>query len=536
MTNKLIYFAISSLFGIVYVSSDFSKHFLIILIILLVLISNKNVKIGISCTVTFMLFSALFYYVDSNNVSKLVGGSSTFTGRITSTPIIDGDRLKFNFQLTSGEKLYVTYKIQSEQEKERLTKLKSRTTCHFQGKLNSPNEARNFNSFDFRKYLYWQKIHWVVSPTSFSMGNCKWYQLNTIGSIQYQRDIALDIIKKELPSPLNGFVQALVLGERDLINEDVISAYQELGLIHLLAISGMHVGLICSFVYLVLVRFGMTREKAVLSIFIFLPIYVMLAGSSPSVIRAAIMTFLVLIKIRFRSFPFSLLDLLSVAFMCMILFNPYYVFNVGFQLSFTVSFSLIVSSQTILLKVTNPVQRLIVVSFIAQISSLPLILYHFHQFSILSIILNLIFIPLITLFILPICIILFLLILIKFPFVYIIAQVVNKTLYLLNLIAVYFVDRNGHVLVLGKPNLFLIILYIGVVVFTLASLEKKVKFSLMGFIPLLFILILHWNSPYFDSKGEITVIDVGQGDSFLIELPFRKGVYLIDTGDRKSVV
>ncbi|MFZ3588223.1 DNA internalization-related competence protein ComEC/Rec2 [Bacillus sp. DJP31] len=532
MNNKWVYIAFSSLLGIMFVSFNLSLILLLFALIVVCFILQRDIKIGIGFIVAFILFGYNFYFHESTNVSKLTEGTSSFTGKIITTPTINGDSLRFNFELASGEKLYFTYKIQTEQEKNGLLRLKSRTICSFEGELKPPQEARNYNSFDFKKYLYWQKVHWMVSPSSFSMSSCKNRRMTLIDHINHQRDTALNSIEQNMPSPLNGFVQALIFGGRGLIEEDVLIAYQELGLIHLLAISGMHVSLICAFVYLGLVRMGLTKEKVMIFMMILLPVYGVLAGGSPSVIRAAIMTFLVLLKIRYRTFPLSTLDLISLAFIVMVFYNPFYVFNVGFQLSFAVTLALIISSQTILLKLTNPILTLIVASTIAQISSLPLLIYHFYQFSLLSTLLNLIYIPLITFIILPICILLFFLLLVDFPFLNIISTEFNTVLNIINQIAVYISDFDWHVLVLGKPPLFITCLYLVAILFTFVCWERRKKFHLFPFVPIILVILLHFAFPYMNPRGEVTIIDVGQGDSILIELPYRRGVYLIDTGGR----
>jgi competence protein ComEC len=214
----------------------------------------------------------------------------------------------------------------------------------------------------------------------------------------------------------------------------------------------------------------------------------------------------------------------------MAFYNPYYVFNVGFQLSFAVSLALILSSQTVLAKLNHPLTQLIAASTIAQISSTPLILYHFYQFSFLSIPLNLLYVPLLTLVILPLCFFIYIMVLWNFPFVPLLSTASNGLVNSMNNFAVYIASHDWHVIVLGKPNILISSLYIVTILITFIRLEQGKPFTLTSFIPLACALSFHWFAPYLNQSGEITIIDVGQGESILIELPFRKGVYLIDTG------
>jgi competence protein ComEC len=449
-------------------------------------------------------------------------------------PAINGDQLRFTFQTDKGEKLYFTFKMNTEEQKESLSMLKNRTSCEFQGQLRIPEASRNFYQFDFKRYLYWNHIHWMVSPTSFSLSNCEDGQVTYLDLVHRGRDHSLQFIENYFPTPLNGFVQALLFGDRALLEEDTLNSYQNLGLIHLLAISGMHVSLICSFVYFLAVRAGVTKEKVIFFMMLLLPFYVLIAGSTPSVIRAAIMTFLVLFKIRFRSFPLTSLDLISIAFIFMVFFNPYYVFQAGFQLSFTVTLALILSSQTILQKYSHPLIQLTVASTISQISSLPIVLYHFYQFSLLSIPLNLIYIPVLTFIVLPLCFLLFFIQFLTPTLGSFLLPLTNDFLKMINMLAIIVAEYDWQLLVLGRPSSIMLFLYILVSLYTFIAWERRQKRILVICIPMITLLCLHWILPYLSSEGEITIIDVGQGDSILIQLPYRKEVYLIDTGGTVS--
>ena len=101
------------------------------------------------------------------------------------------------------------------------------------------------------------------------------------------------------------------------------------------------------------------------------------------------MSMLMLISIKIQR-KILLVDSISLAFMSMLLFKPYYLFDVGFQLSFAVSFALILSSQTILPRFHSSFSQLMAVSAIAQVSSLPLLLYYFYGVSLLSLPLNMV--------------------------------------------------------------------------------------------------------------------------------------------------
>ncbi|MBM7660768.1 competence protein ComEC [Bacillus mesophilus] len=532
MKNRWFYIAVSCTLGITFVSQHYSIVLFSITLVAFTLIILREKLLGVGCVLTFMI-SGLFYYIyDTHNVTKLNPETNYFIGKAITDPSINGDRFTVHIKLANKEKLRVSYKLKNEEEKNILTSVENRSTCRFYAKLEKPVPARNFYSFDFKQYLFHRKIHWIATPPSANSIQCLQQASNIQDTLFRFREDALNQIDAFLPSPLDGFVQALVFGGRANVDRDVLTAYQELGLIHLLAISGMHIGLISASVFFCLVRFGLTKEKAILLIMVLLPIYTILAGAAPSVVRAGIMTFLVLLKVRFKSIPFTSLDLISLAFLFMVIVNPYYMFDVGFQLSFSVSLALILSSQTILLKVTNPIVQMLLVSTIAQISSTPLILFHFYQFSLISIPLNLIYVPVITFIVLPICIFVYVTLKWDLPLQSSLISFSNDFLLYLNKFAITMTNLNHHILVLGKPNFYMLGLYIAAVIITFILLEKKINWT--SFIPIVVVMFFHFFLPYIHYKGEVTMIDVGQGDSILIEIPFRKEVYLIDTGGTVS--
>ncbi|KAA0549344.1 DNA internalization-related competence protein ComEC/Rec2 [Bacillus sp. BGMRC 2118] len=529
MQNQWIYLACFSLFGIVFIHLR-SLLLLIVLLFLLVYLSFKNRKLAIACCVLFLGFSIYYHLVNKENRTSISNTQNYFQGKIVSRPVINGDQLRFIFKLEQGEKLYFTYKLQSEEEKEHFSLLPPRQFCEFKGHVTPPKEVRNDYSFDFKQYLFRQHIHWTVEPESFSMTQCTDEEINMLDSIHVRRHSSLTFIESYFPTPLNGFIQALLFGERGLLEEDTLKSYQDLGLVHLLAISGMHVSLLCAAAYILLVRIGMTKEKTIYTLMLLLPIYVIFAGGAPSVIRAAIMTFLLLFKLRFRNFPLAALDLISLAFLLMVIKNPYYVFQAGFQLSFIVTLSLILSSKTILQRYSSSVAQMLSSSVVAQISSLPFVLYHFYQFSILSTPLNILYIPIITFIVLPMSMILFFISMISAEITDYILPLSNEFLLLINKGANLIADSKWQLLVLGRPSGILLFIYAIVIILTFVLWEKNQLKLKKTFFPLILLLSLHWFHPYLSPKGEVTFIDVGQGDSILLELPFRKGVYLIDTG------
>src|SRR5690606_17195937 len=120
-------------------------------------------------------------------------------------------------------------------------------------------------------------------------------------------------LREHFPENTAPLAAALLFGESDLMEENVLESYQKLGIVHLLAISGGHVAMIVGLLFLICIRLGLSREKAIDFLILFLPCYALLTGAAPSVNRAVLMLLFILIAKKMRT---SLLthDVISIVF------------------------------------------------------------------------------------------------------------------------------------------------------------------------------------------------------------------------------
>jgi competence protein ComEC len=478
-------------------------------------------------SIFFMIYASSLNQVRS---SQIPANSTDFMGKITSLPSIDGNRLSFQLTHSSGEKLQLYYTIQMEREQQKLTHLTYGMLCTFSGELREPGTSRNFYDFNYKKYLYQQNIHWIVSPQTLSLANCQNSSLNAIDYLQRFRGDNVRYVEKAYPPEISGVVNALLFGYRDGINEELLKSYQTLGLIHLLAVSGLHVGIIIGSLYIILIRLGLSKERAMDTLLGLIPLYILLAGAAPSIIRSGLMAIVVIISLRFK-WRLHALDGISLSCLLMLLLNPFYLFSIGFQLSFTISFGLIVSVPVILKKVQTKIGQLFATSLISQCLSLPILLWNFYEVSLWSLPLNLIYIPFVSIFVLPMSIISF----VSHHFFPPIGEVVIVVLQHSLEKAHYFLNwmyQLPGTLVFGKPSLLFIVALFAALFYLFISWENKggCRRFCLPIIVIVGLLSYQWFSPYLSKSGEITFLDVGQGDCILIELPYRKAAILIDTG------
>lgn len=201
---------------------------------------------------------------------------------------------------------------------------------------------------------------------------------------------------------------ALLLGYQEKLDKDLIQSYSSAGAMHVLAVSGLHVGIlffILKFSFSALKRLPKGKWLFLVSILLSLWFYAMMTGFSPSVLRATTMFSFLLVGEEIIYRKTSIYNTLAVSGILLLLFNPYLIFEVGFQLSYLAVVGIVYLQPKIynLIYVKNIVLdnawKITAVSIAAQLATFPLGLYYFHQFPVYFFISNLIVIPAATLII-----------------------------------------------------------------------------------------------------------------------------------------
>ena len=265
------------------------------------------------------------------------------------------------------------------------------------------NPPENPSSFDYQKYL---KYHYIwhqdfINSYDVVLVNNKEGKNNSetqsnLTLLQQFRKRAIEfrmysdsILRKAMPSKQSyGVASALFLGIRDGIDNEVKTAYRSAGATHVLAVSGLHVGilsLIIAFVFGFLKKNKKTKFLYLLLILSVLFSYAFLTGLSPSVLRASVMFGIIQIGLAFGKRS-TIYNNLALSAFILLIFSPYMIFEVGFQLSYLAVLG-IVLIQPKLAKIYEPSiwiikkgWELLTVSIAAQLITFPICLYYFHQF------------------------------------------------------------------------------------------------------------------------------------------------------------
>jgi competence protein ComEC len=521
--------ACSAFYGI-WLFQHFSVTGLVLLAILVtVIVVQLKIK-SVYVLVFLPVFFLYSYYDHTNSFSKLPQKQMRFSGQIKSIPKIDGNLLSFEL-VTSDETIIVYHKIKSAAEQEQLKKLRVNLSCVIKGKLEEPRKRSHFYGMDYREYLKNNDIYWILKTIEFGVDRCvKSKNVSFHDHIKAWRSKNINELESHFSNNTAGLMNALLFGYRDGIEAETLHYYQSLGLTHLLAVSGFNVGIVTYFLYLILVRIGVIKEIAYGLIILFLPIYIVLTGAESSIIRAGMMGFIVILvmMLRRKVHPVTLLSAVCIG---MLSFNPSFAFDLGFQLSFLMTFVLITSIYV--LKNASPLRLLIITSIICSIFSFPIILYHFFEFSLLSIPFNVLYIPFVSMLLFPISFISLLLSIFAPRVILIIKEIIEFLFYF----SVVFMEKAQFLkmtVVFGRPTEWIFTLYFAGILFFLYRWEVSKRNPIVFIVPFLVVCFIHWGLPYVNPKATVSFLNVGQGDSILVELPYRKAVYMIDTGGTVS--
>ncbi|MFD1038542.1 DNA internalization-related competence protein ComEC/Rec2 [Virgibacillus byunsanensis] len=514
-----------------------SKWFLIgfVIWLLLLYLFNSIRKIPILFSLSAFFF-CLHYLPELEDLEYAVKQEeSPINGEIVSSITQTPEKYDFVLQDTLTSQKYLVIFFRNHPSKKepsnQVNQLKYGATCTIYGDLEIPESSTNPGQFNYRNYLLSREITFQIVLDSLEAIKCT--GSSRFDRIYTVRTQLVSFINNNMSETSAAWLNALVLGDDSYLEDSTVELFQRWNLSHILAISGLHVGLIVALIYFVLIKLNLiTKEKAQWIMLTFLPFYTFLAGGEPSVWRASIMVFLFLIfnKIKVH---FSITDVLSIVFILLILMDKYIIYHIGFQLSFLVTFGIILSKHWLSVN-TSSFFSILQVSFLSQMIILPLQLSYFYTFNPLSILLNLIVIPYFSLFVIP------------FMFVMLMASPIEIITKVMDAIFVRI-----HDLVISVLTFIDGFLYYPWIIGTIPIMATLIYYSLFflfmkhiqvgqlkhafaqGF--LLIILIIGMAiKPYLSPVGTVTMLDIGQGDSFIIELPYRRAVIMIDAGSTFS--
>lgn len=427
-----------------------------------------------------------FKSVFNNNDTEFIG--------IVEDYIIKDNQIKIS--LKSKERIIVTYKYTGKV----FNNLSYGDKIKVTGVLKEPSTNNIFNNFNYKKYLYNKKIYYIIEASKIDKIQNNNNHIYTIKNLLYTR---INSLKS------SNYIKALLFGDNKL-DKEIKTSYQINGISHLFSVSGFHINFITSIIYFYLDRVTYNKKIKYITVDIFLVLYLLLCNTT-SLLRCTVMNILLsinhLLKLNIKKIDIVLLTLI----LCIII-NPFIIYDIGFIYSYTISFFLILYKNKY--KTNNKLLKIIYISLISFLVSLPINIYTSYEINFLSIILNIIIVPIVSLILLPLS-----LLTLIFPILdnilYLITSILEK-------ISLYASNINIFKQILSKPSIILIIIYYLVIILILS---KNKHYYLI-----LILLIFHKTIPLYNSNLEVVMFDVGEADSMLISTPSKKVNILIDTG------
>ena len=476
------------------------------------------------------------------NVPEMINGKIRFT---IDQVLIDGKEIKGKIMLSLSEESIINknFIVESGHRINAVTKLKAPNVLHNPG----------IQSYDLKKdgmvaLGYTKELHVIGKNKNLWM----W--------IQNRRHLLGKVLDNSLSTENAALHKAIILGLMGGINHEMRDAFSTTGLAHILSISGTHFGLLAfmifKFIKMIvkcmpensLRRMTLHISPSQVAVLITLPLlvfYALLSGMSTPAVRSLIMIFIYMLAL-FLGRRDQWLNSLAIAAFIILLYKPSALFDISFQLSFMAVLTIgyvaerrtkdsrqesVVSSQEkangkLIKRIIDKTKAAIFMTVAAVLGTAPIVVLVFKQFPLISPVTNLIITPFICFVILPLGFIAsfsaLLFHMTSIPFNGLIDMVTHFSLQIIKVFS-RIPYSNLHI---PNPSFVMIILYCFSLIFLLKSSYRRV----VRITPLVFIICIYLITPSFrGNKLNITFLDIGQGDSSVVELPDKK-VMLIDGG------
>ena len=463
----------------------------------------NNLKIILQCNVIFIILTIIIipYVLVFTKVIKYesayTGNEISITGKIKEFSI-NGNKLKLT--INAKEDIIATYYLESINEKEELfNNIAIGKTIKLNGRLESPLKNTIPNNFNYKKYLYNEKIFYLFAVDNYEIVK----ENNFLDNIK-------DFLIKRAYNLENGdYLLVLVLGDKSLISSDIYNNYQTNGTSHLLAISGSHVAVLLTIFSFLLKKVKDVPKIIILSIILLF--FGFLTNFQAAVCRA-IFFFIINQINKIGNFNYSNLQVLLFTAFIMLIINPFVIYDLGFIYSFIICGGIIYYSD----KITgNYFIKMLKLSTISFLFSLPISACINYEVNITSILINMLFVPWISVIVFPLAIITFI-----FPFL---NGFLSITLTITNFLNNLFVKFSLFINIPKTSFILIALLFIFIVL-----LKHNKKF----FGGILVLLLVIKALPKLDSNYYIYYLDIGQGDSTILISPYQKDVVMIDTGGK----
>jgi competence protein ComEC len=530
------------------------------------IIRHRGIDLRAVCFILVLFCIGITKYaIDStllprNHVSNFLSQPrhGIITGIITEPPEIRNDRLSFILQTSSFLEDTIRTIVSGDvivnmwyrwDDTLRNNGLKYGDVVAISGTLDRPMRERNPGEFSYRNYLELNNIYAVM--TVAEQGDIQYIERTKGGVLKSSvilpiRDYIRGVVDTTIGGVEGAFLKGLLIGDRSEIPKEVQASFINAGVVHILAVSGLNVAFVALIVVALSSFIPGKRGVKTCTTIVVLILYMAVAGATPSIVRATLMVVVVLMGklIQRRS---DIMNALAVSALIIYAYDARQFFDIGFQLSYAAVISLVLLYPPLEKAVIpfverrsptrwlSPVIKLFLISFAAQVGTLPLIVQYFGRISSVSFFANVIVVPAANIALaLGIAVVVFS---IFSAWCAALAAATAQTLlyFTLNIITIAAHFRWSVVDVHTTTGLHTIGYYLLlIIVFSLwkgSWMRKGLIFFLAAANIFIFYPARGSQASLFPQGVTITFLDVGQGDAAVVEYPGDK-VLLIDAGAR----
>ena len=354
------------------------------------------------------------------------------------------------------------------------------------------------NTFNYQKYLQSRGILWELNISDIKLIKGNSNIINKFKSL---------IVNHINNYKYSEYLYVFVLGDTSYFENDVRDIYTTCGLTYLISLGSFQVLLITNLLKYFEGKLKIKKNKSLIINILVITCYVFLINSV-GVLRSGL-SFIISSFLKHYKIKYKYQNIIFLIGILLLLINPYYIINIGFLYSFTIS--IFISLNRKIIK-GNYFKKLLIISLLAFISSLPITIYCNYEVNFLSCIYSLLFVPIFHFILFPLSVIIFIFSFLS-PVYYFIISFLE---YILNIIS----KIDILVLLFRKPSMLIVIIYY-IVIFICIHKRKMI----ITFIILLFI---HNNINLIINEKLVTFLDVNQGDSIVIKN--NNHLFLLDTG------
>lgn len=478
-----------------------------------------SVKKAIVVEIAIILSCVFTLYKINKFDNKYKSGDTTLEVTIISRDVNTDYYNKYLCKNSSGDKFILKIKKDIDINLEVQNKIK------INGNIKLPPLNKNDGTFNYRRYLNSQNIYGTITVSNSKIELLNEGKIDFITKIKYKIE---ETFTKFLPNDYAGIINGMLNGDTKNVSEDILNDFKNSGVTHLLAVSGSNIAYIVIFLTVIFNKiFG--KHFSYYIILGSIIIFIFVSGSSASVVRAGVMAILNIIA-TLLSKKSNTLNNVFVSALFLLCINPLTIYDVGFILSFVGTLGIIIISPKLnsfiykYIKNKN-ISDTIGVTLSAQIMLMPLMVYYFNTFSVLSLLTNFLIVP-VSGFLTILGFITVLIGTISMR----LASIISFSIYTLITFMIKITSIFGNIkwsnILVPTPKIWMIVFYYTIIFLNIRPIKNKRRiYKIMLLFCIIYVVISNLPRSYI----KINMLDVGQGDSIYVETENKK-IILIDGG------